>query len=129
VLSEGDDQQDPIADASRAILDGHVVLSRRLAEEGHYPAIDIEASISRAMPQIVPQAYLQKAQLFKQLYARYQQSRDLISVGAYAAGSDPLTDKAMEKMPSMQGFLRQGLHESVSLTDSQTGLEQILGNE
>ena len=108
---------------------GHVVLSRRLAEEGHYPAIDIEASISRAMPQIVPQAYLQKAQLFKQLYARYQQSRDLISVGAYAAGSDPLTDKAMEKMPSMQGFLRQGLHESVSLTDSQTGLEQILGNE
>ena len=129
VLSEGDDQQDPIADASRAILDGHVVLSRRLAEEGHYQAIDIEASISRAMPQIVPQAYLQKAQLFKQLYARYQQSRDLISVGAYAAGSDPLTDKAMEKMPSMQGFLRQGLHESVSLTDSQTGLEQILGNE
>ena len=129
VLSEGDDQQDPIADASRAILDGHVVLSRRLAEEGHYPAIDIEASISRAMPQIVPQAYLQKAQLFKQLYARYQQSRDLISVGAYAAGSDPLTDKAMEKMPSMQGFLRQGLHESVSLTDSQAGLEQILGNE
>jgi len=129
VLSEGDDQQDPIADASRAILDGHVVLSRRLAEEGHYPAIDIEASISRAMPQIVPQAYLHKAQLFKQLYARYQQSRDLISVGAYAAGSDPLTDKAMEKMPSMQGFLRQGLHESVSLTDSQTGLEQILGNE
>lgn len=129
VLSEGDDQQDPIADASRAILDGHVVLSRRLAEEGHYPAIDIEASISRAMPQIVSQDYLQKAQLFKQLYARYQQSRDLISVGAYAAGSDPLTDKAMEKMPSMQGFLRQGLHESVSLPDSQAGLEKILTNE
>jgi len=129
VLSEGDDQQDPIADASRAILDGHVVLSRRLAEEGHYPAIDIEASISRAMPQIVSPEQLQKAQLFKQLYARYQQSRDLISVGAYAAGSDPLTDKAMEKMPAMQAFLRQGLHDSVNLAESQSGLEQTLSNE
>tara|TARA_B100001105_G_scaffold100704_1_gene80660 strand:- start:1545 stop:2582 length:1038 start_codon:yes stop_codon:yes gene_type:complete len=129
VLSEGDDQQDPIADASRAILDGHVVLSRRLAEEGHYPAIDIEASISRAMPQIVSPEQLQKAQLFKQLYARYQQSRDLISVGAYAAGSDPLTDKAMEKMPAMQAFLRQGLQVSVNLADSQSGLEQTLSNE
>src|SRR5690606_31335645 len=99
VLSEGDDQQDPIADASRAILDGHVVLSRRLAEEGHYPAIDIEASISRAMPQIVPPDHLRQAQQLKQLYARYQQSRDLISVGAYAAGSDPLTDKAIAAMP------------------------------
>ena len=129
VLSEGDDQQDPIADASRAILDGHVVLSRRLAEEGHYPAIDIEASISRAMPQIVSPEQLQKAQLFKQLYARYQQSRDLISVGAYAAGSDPLTDKAMEKMPAMQAFLQQGLQVSVNLSDSQSGLEQTLSNE
>tara|TARA_Y100000748_G_scaffold299806_1_gene297262 strand:+ start:17915 stop:19267 length:1353 start_codon:yes stop_codon:yes gene_type:complete len=129
VLSEGDDQQDPIADASRAILDGHVVLSRRLAEEGHYPAIDIEASISRAMPQIVSAEQLQKAQLFKQLYARYQQSRDLISVGAYSAGSDPLTDKAMEKMPSMQAFLRQGLHDSVNLAESQSALEQTLSNE
>jgi flagellum-specific ATP synthase len=129
VLSEGDDQQDPIADASRAILDGHVVLSRRLAEEGHYPAIDIEASISRAMPQIVSQEYLSRAQLFKQMYARYQQSRDLISVGAYSVGSDPLTDKAMEKMPKMLAFLRQGLHVSVNLSDSQTGLQQLVSNE
>lgn len=129
VLSEGDDQQDPIADASRAILDGHVVLSRRLAEEGHYPAIDIEASISRAMPQIVSGEQLQQAQLFKQTYARYQQSRDLISVGAYAAGSDPLTDKAIAKMPAMQSFLRQGLTESVSLEDSQQQLQQIISHE
>src|SRR5690606_20594991 len=112
VLSEGDDQQDPIADASRAILDGHVVLSRRLAEEGHYPASDIEASISRAMPQIVPPEHLQQAQLLKQLYARYQQNRDLISVGAYAAGSDPMTDPAIARMPAIQAFLRQGLRES-----------------
>ncbi|MFZ2288179.1 MAG: flagellar protein export ATPase FliI [Halopseudomonas yangmingensis] len=129
VLSEGDDQQDPIADASRAILDGHVVLSRRLAEEGHYPAIDIEASISRAMPQIVSADYLHKAQQFKQMYARYQQSRDLISVGAYTAGSDPLTDRALEKMPQMTAFLRQGLQVSFSLNDSQAELQQLLSHE
>jgi flagellum-specific ATP synthase len=129
VLSEGDDQQDPIADASRAILDGHVVLSRQLADEGHYPAIDIEASISRAMPQIVQPEQLQRAQLFKQLYARYQQSRDLISVGAYSAGSDPLTDKAIEKMPAMQAFLRQDLQLSVNLAASQAALEQTLNND
>ena len=126
VLSEGDDQQDPIADASRAILDGHVVLSRRLAEEGHYPAIDIEASISRAMPQIVTPQHLQQAQQLKQLYARYQQSRDLISVGAYAAGSDPMTDKAIAKIPGIQAFLRQGLRESFSLADSGAALEQLI---
>lgn len=129
VLSEGDDQQDPIADASRAILDGHVVLSRRLAEEGHYPAIDIEASISRAMPQIVSQEYLQKAQQFKQMYARYQQSRDLISVGAYSAGSDPLTDRAMQKMPAMLSFLRQNLHDAVKLPESQAALQKLVSNE
>ncbi|HIZ50277.1 MAG TPA: flagellar protein export ATPase FliI [Candidatus Pseudomonas excrementavium] len=126
VLSEGDDQQDPIADASRAILDGHVVLSRRLAEEGHYPAIDIEASISRAMPQIVTPQHLQQAQLLKQLYARYQQNRDLISVGAYAAGSDPMTDKAIAKIPGIQGFLRQGLRESFDLTASRAAMEQLI---
>ena len=126
VLSEGDDQQDPIADASRAILDGHVVLSRRLAEEGHYPAVDIEASISRAMAQIVTPEHLQQAQQFKQLYARYQQSRDLISVGAYAAGSDPLTDRAIAKMPEIQSFLRQGLNESFSLDESRAQLEQVI---
>lgn len=126
VLSEGDDQQDPIADASRAILDGHFVLSRRLAEEGHYPAIDIEASISRVMPQIITPEHLQQAQQLKQLYARYQQSRDLISVGAYAAGSDPMTDKAIAKMPAIQAFLRQGLHDSVSLSDSAAELEQLI---
>ena len=128
VLSEGDDQQDPIADASRAILDGHVVLSRRLAEEGHYPAIDIEASISRAMPQIVTSEHLQQAQQLKQLYARYQQHRDLISVGAYAAGSDPMIDKAIARMPAIQGFLRQGLRESFSLSESIAALAQVIND-
>jgi flagellar export protein FliJ len=89
VLSEGDDQQDPIADSARGVLDGHIVLSRRLAEEGHYPAIDIEASISRVMPSVVSAEHMRRAQQFKQLWSRFQQARDLISVGAYVAGRRP----------------------------------------
>lgn len=114
VLTEGDDQQDPIADAARAILDGHIVLSRALAEEGHYPAIDVEASISRVMPHVVPADQLQTAQRFKQLYARYQQTKDLISVGAYTPGSDPDTDLAIERQPAMRQFLQQGLNERMT---------------
>ncbi|CBL46753.1 Flagellum-specific atp synthase [gamma proteobacterium HdN1] len=113
VLTEGDDVQDPVADSARAILDGHIVLSRALAEEGQYPAIDIEASISRAMPQIVSAEHLKKAQGFKRLYARYQQSRDLISVGAYVKGSDRETDLAISKIAHLKGYLSQGLNEAV----------------
>ncbi|WP_424398986.1 flagellar protein export ATPase FliI [Motiliproteus coralliicola] len=126
VLTEGDDQQDPIADAARAILDGHIVLSRQLAEEGHYPAIDIEASISRAMPQVVAPQHLQMAQQLKQIYSRFQQNRDLISVGAYVAGSDPEIDRAIERVPHFRQFLRQGLDESVSFLDSMQQLVQVL---
>lgn len=115
VLTEGDDQQDPIADASRAILDGHIVLSRSLAEEGHYPAIDIEGSISRVMPHITTNEHLQDAMRFKQIFARYQQARDLISVGAYVPGSDPQTDFAIERIDKMKSFLTQGLNESAAL--------------
>ena len=111
VLSEGDDQQDPIADAARGVLDGHIVLSRRLAEEGHYPAIDIEASISRVMPQVVSPEHLQLAQRFKRFWSRYQQSRDLLSVGAYVPGGDPETDLAIAKQQQMAHYLRQGLNE------------------
>jgi flagellum-specific ATP synthase len=115
VLTEGDDQQDPVADSARAILDGHIVLSRTLAEQGHYPAIDIEASISRVMPAVVTADHLAKAQLFKRVYARYQQSRDLISVGAYTSGSDKDIDFAIERMPHLRQFLQQGLTDNVSL--------------
>jgi hypothetical protein len=87
VLTEGDDQQDPIADSARAILDGHIVLNRRLAEAGHYPAIDIEQSISRAMHSITSHEHQTKARQLKQLFSRFERSRDLISVGAYAAGT------------------------------------------
>ncbi|HEX4883722.1 MAG TPA: flagellar protein export ATPase FliI [Casimicrobiaceae bacterium] len=107
VLTEGDDQQDPIADAARAILDGHIVLARELAEAGHYPAIDIEASISRAMHGLVtPQAFA-RVRRFKQLYSRYQRNRDLVNVGAYVKGSDPLLDEAIALHPRMAAFLQQ----------------------
>ncbi|MEL0637919.1 MULTISPECIES: flagellar protein export ATPase FliI [Marinomonas] len=118
VLTEGDDQQDPIADAARAILDGHIVLSRRLAEEGHYPAIDIEASISRAMPNIVSEAHLQGAMRVKQLYSKFQQNQDLIAIGAYSRGSDPDLDQAIVRMPDIREFLQQGLSEKFSLEGS-----------
>ena len=126
MLSEGDDQQDPIADAARGVLDGHFVLSRRLAEEGHYPAIDIEASISRVMPQVVSPEHMRNAQRFKQLWSRFQQSRDLISVGAYVPGGDPDTDLAIARQPAMARYLHQGLHESEGLEESAAQLAQLL---
>ena len=111
VLTEGDDQQDPIADSARAILDGHIVLSRRLAEQGHYPAIDIEASISRAMNHLVSGQHYSSVNRFKQLYAHYQRNRDLISVGAYVNGSDPLLDEGIAMYPHLEHFLKQGMYE------------------
>ena len=125
VLSEGDDQQDPIADAARAILDGHFVLSRSLAESGHYPAIDIEASISRVMQDIVPAREFEMVRRFKYLYSRYQRSRDLISVGAYVPGSDPVLDEAIRRHPSFEGFLQQGIHESESYEGARMKIEQL----
>jgi flagellum-specific ATP synthase len=125
VLSEGDDQQDPIADSARAILDGHIVLSRSLAESGHYPAIDIEASISRAMPNLVPEAQMDQARVFKQVYSRYQRNRDLISVGAYKSGTDPLIDQAIEAYPALESFLQQGMNEKATAQDSITRLTSM----
>ncbi|KIZ52873.1 flagellar protein export ATPase FliI [Pseudomonas sp. HR1] len=127
VLSEGDDQQDPIADSARGVLDGHFVLSRRLAEEGHYPAIDIEASISRVMPQVVSPEHLRNAQRVKQLWSLYQQAKDLLSVGAYVPGGNAETDLAIARYAPMQHFLRQGLRESESLEQSAANLQAVLG--
>jgi flagellum-specific ATP synthase len=125
VLTEGDDQQDPIADAARAILDGHVVLSRDLAESGHYPAIDIEASISRAMTEITEGAHQRRANRFKQLFSRYQRNRDLISVGAYAAGHDPQLDRAVALYPRLEGFLQQGIYEQADVTATLDALASL----
>ena len=118
VLVEGDDHNDPIADAARAILDGHIVLSRRLAESGHYPAIDIEASISRAMNEITTPEHQAAARAFKGLYSTYQRSRDLISVGAYEAGSDAKIDLAIDAMPQLEAYLKQDFRHSLDLQQS-----------
>jgi flagellum-specific ATP synthase len=126
VLTEGDDLQDPIADAARAILDGHVVLSRKLAEEGVYPAIDVEASISRAMQNIVPEDHLKQMQRFKQLLSRYQQNRDLISIGAYTQGADAETDAAIERFPYLRAFIQQGINQRVLMPESIANLQSVI---
>ena len=125
VLTEGDDQQDPIADAARAILDGHIVLSRTLAESGHYPAIDIEQSISRAMHTLTSPEQQHLARHLKKLYSRYERSRDLISVGAYAPGTDPVLDEAIRLRTGMDGFLQQAIHERAGVNDSLAQLETL----
>ncbi|EHV73758.1 hypothetical protein ECDEC6E_2452 [Escherichia coli DEC6E] len=125
VLTEGDDQQDPIADSARAILDGHIVLSRRLAEAGHYPAIDIEASISRAMTALISEQHYARVRTFKQLLSSFQRNRDLVSVGAYAKGSDPMLDKAIALWPQLEGYLQQGIFERADWEASLQGLERI----
>jgi len=127
VLMEGDDQQDPIADAARAILDGHIVLSRDLADAGHYPAIDIEASISRVQPDLLSEEALERTRRFKYLYSRYMRSRDLLAVGAYVPGADLVLDEGVRLYPRMQGYLMQGMRERASLDSARSGLDEVLG--
>jgi len=129
VLAEGDDQNDPVADAARATLDGHLLLSREIAESGLYPAIDIESSISRVMHDISSTRQQQAALQVKQLYAAYRQNRDLIAVGAYQHGSDPRIDSAIAFHPRLREFLRQDIREPVTLADSLHQLEQLLVTE
>ena len=135
VLTEGDDPQDPIADAARGILDGHVVLARRLGEVGHFPAIDIEASISRAMNQITKPAHQQAARWLKRVYSTYEKNRDLISVGAYARGSDSRIDESINLNPPILEFLQQdmntpfvfanSLHDLLALQQMSSGGEMV----
>jgi len=127
VLMEGDDQQDPIADAARAILDGHIVLSRDLADAGQYPAIDIEASISRAQPDLLPDDALERTRRFKYLYSRYMRSRDLLAVGAYVPGADLVLDEGVRLYPRMQAYLMQGMRERAPLDAARDGLAEVLG--
>jgi flagellum-specific ATP synthase len=128
VLVEGDDHADPIADAARAILDGHIVLSRPLAETGIYPAIDIESSISRLTPQITTPEHMSLTQKFKGVYSLYQQNRDLISVGAYQPGSDPTIDRAVRMHPQMIDFISQDMHQAVSFESSRAQLAEVLSH-
>ncbi|QPT39125.1 Flagellum-specific ATP synthase [Oligella ureolytica] len=128
VLTEGDDQQDPVADAARAVLDGHIVLSRQLAETGHYPAIDIEASISRVMNAVVDKAHFVRARKFKQMYSLYQRNRDLLAVGAYKKGNDPEIDMAIERYPFLRNFLMQEIEESASMEASGQALGSLFAD-
>lgn len=125
VLAEGDDQQDPIVDCARAVLDGHIVLTRKLAEAGHYPAIDIGQSISRCMTQITPREHQLSARQLKQNYATYMEIKPLIPLGGYVAGADPGVDRAVKIYPAIERFLRQDISEPAPLEDVQVKLQRL----
>ena len=126
VLAEGDDQADPIVDSARGVLDGHIVLSRDIADSGRYPAIDIESSVSRVMVEIVTDKQLQFTKKFKKLYSNYQQNHDLISVGAYRAGADADIDEAIAKHGNLEAFLSQEIKEHYSVQASLEALYSAL---
>ncbi len=126
VLTEEDDLQEPVADAARAILDGHIVLDRGLAESGLYPAIDVSASISRVMSRVAGAEQERAARAFKQLWSRYREQEDLISVGAYVRGSDPLTDQAVALQPQLRDFVAQATHDAVALDSSVQALRKLM---
>jgi len=129
VLAEGDDQNDPIVDAARAILDGHIILSRDLADAGVYPAIDVETSISRAMPQIASDEHQLLISKFRQVYSTYREHRDLIAVGAYQRGSDARVDDAIMRWPKIIEFLRQHQREQITIATSITKLRELLDEQ
>jgi flagellum-specific ATP synthase len=126
VLAEGDDEHDPIVDAARATLDGHIMLSRSMAESGIYPPIDVESSVSRSMIRVASSEHLQAAQRVREVYSYYMQHRDLITVGAYRAGSDPLLDRAVRLWPRIEAFLAQPMAEPVTLSASIKQLSELL---
>ncbi|MCL9781889.1 flagellar protein export ATPase FliI [Vibrio sp. S4M6] len=129
VLTEGDDLQDPIADAARAILDGHVVLSRELADAGHYPAIDVEKSVSRVMPQIVSEEHMLMSKAVRQVLSICRKNQDLVSIGAYKLGTDPAIDSAFTLKPKIDQYLQQHMQESVPYDMCVNMLKSILQPE
>jgi len=127
VLTEGDDLQDPIADASRAILDGHIVLSREMADAGHYPAIDVERSVSRVMPAIVDEEQMLMSKAVRQILSICRKNQDLVSIGAYKPGSDPAIDQAFTLKPRLDQYLQQSMKESVPYDMCVNMLRSTLG--
>jgi flagellum-specific ATP synthase len=127
VLVEGDDMNEPVADTARSLLDGHVVLSRALANQGHYPAVDVLRSISRLMTDVVPTPQLARANKVRSWLSTYRDAEDLINIGAYTAGSNPRIDEAVAKMDAVNLFLRQGLNERSTLEESQAALAALVG--
>jgi flagellum-specific ATP synthase len=126
VLVEGDDMNEPISDAARGILDGHIVLSRDLAESGHYPAIDVLQSVSRVMPRVADEEAQEAAREARQLLSAYDEVEDLINVGAYEPGSDPETDRAVDAHPALTDFLQQDVHAPPPDTNASTQLQNVL---
>jgi len=127
VLMEGDDQQDVIVDAVRALLDGHIVLDRRLGNQGHYPAISVLDSLSRLMPAVAAREAMEKATRLRRLLANYTASEDMIRVGAYQKGTDPLLDQAIAAMPAITGFLRQRSDEAAPFAQTVAALQALPG--
>ncbi|KAB2825330.1 MULTISPECIES: flagellar protein export ATPase FliI [Aliivibrio] len=126
VLTEGDDLQDPIADASRAILDGHIVLSREMADAGHYPAIDVEKSVSRVMPQITDEEHMLMSKVVRQILSTCRKNQDLVSIGAYKPGTDPAIDQAFTLKPRLDEYLQQKMKESVPYDMCKSMLKMLL---
>lgn len=126
VLTEGDDLQDPIADASRAILDGHIVLSREMADAGHYPAIDVEKSVSRVMPQITDEEHMLMSKAVRQVLSTCRKNQDLVSIGAYKPGTDPAIDQAFTLKPRLDEYLQQRMKESVPYDMCKNMLKMLL---
>jgi flagellum-specific ATP synthase len=126
VLVEGDDTNEPIADAVRSILDGHIVLSRDLATQNHYPAIDVLASISRVMDDIISPEHRQKANRLKNVLAIYRKAEDLINIGAYVSGSNPNIDNAIKMIDSINEYLRQDVSETVGFQESLDQLNNLM---
>ncbi|PIQ98210.1 MAG: hypothetical protein COV67_00110 [Nitrospinae bacterium CG11_big_fil_rev_8_21_14_0_20_56_8] len=126
VLVEGDDLNEPISDAVRAILDGHIVLSRDLATHNHYPAVDILNSISRLMIDVTSKEHYEMSMKLKDIVATYREAEDLINIGAYTRGSNPKIDLAISKMEQINQYLRQGIMDKAGMKDSIGGLKKIL---
>ncbi|MFN9275102.1 MAG: hypothetical protein ACK6D2_05145, partial [Planctomycetota bacterium] len=126
VLVDGDDMNEPVADALRGYLDGHVVLSRRIAERGRFPAIDVLASVSRVMPKVTTPEHQKRARRLRELLAHYEENRDLVAVGAYRKGSDPLLDQAIGKVAAIESLLHHGV-ERRAAADTLRALQQISG--
>jgi ATP synthase in type III secretion protein N len=125
VLVEGDDMTEPIADETRSILDGHIVLSRSLASSGHYPAIDVGNSVSRVMSSVAEKGHRNSAQQLREVLATYEAGKDLIMIGAYKRGSDKRTDYAIDKIDAVNDFLKQGTHEPCTSEEAIERLQRI----
>ena len=126
MLADGDDQNDPVVDTARAILDGHIVLSREIAQRGQYPAVDIGASLSRVMNDIVSPEHEAAARRFRALTAAYEANRDLVMMGAYRPGTDKTLDEAIALHPRMVAFLSQGTRDQVTLADAADQMQELM---